>query len=272
MSEIKLAALLQTYNELNNGNLARYMDSVSRYCDAVCIYDDGSTDDTRSFIFDTWDAWTKGLNPQVGYGKNLKLKEIYYIDGGQNNFKEELSHKQKMLDKCKQHGVDWVLRIDADETLDERAIKLAEAGKLIHPEDKSYAFHTINLWRSPCYYRIDNGYNDVIFNRLWKLTPDLHFNVETGLHLTNYPVGATDGEQILPYEIIHWGFASNKALVDKYAMYKSHGQDGWALNRLIDESTLRLGKSKQEWFSKPLPNDEFYEVFASPIEMLVPNE
>lgn len=267
---MNLCAILQTYQELENGNLPRYMQNISRYCDSICIYDDGSTDGTRDYIFDVWDAWTKG-KPVEGIPIDAKLQEIYYIYGQVNDFKNELAHKQAQLERCKTRGVDWVLRIDADETLDERLVPKIHDMCLNTPSN-SFAFHTINLWRSPNYYRVDNGYNDVVFNRLWKLTPGLHFNIQPGLHLTNYPVGATDNEIFAPGEIIHWGFSSNKSIIEKYLMYKKHGQAGWALNRLIDESTLKIAKSKQEWFHHKLPDNDFWEIFATPIEEMIQNE
>jgi len=267
---MNFCAMLQTYQELENGNLPRFMRHISRYCDSVCIYDDGSTDGTRDYIFDVWDAWTKGKG-QIEGSDDFKLSEVIYIDGGTNNFESELSHKQEQLDKCKAAGVDWVIRIDADETLDERAVSKIK-DMCNESCARGIAFHTINLWRCPNFYRIDNSYNDVVFNRLWKLTPDLHFNIQKGLHLTNFPIGVTDDEDFSPYEIIHWGFASNQSIIDKYLMYKAYGQSGWALNRLIDESTLQLRKSEQCWFAEILPHNEFSEVFASPIELMVPNE
>lgn len=238
-----------TYNELGTGNLERYLLSISKYCDTLIVYDDGSTDGTEGFIASKW----KG--------------KLYYT-WAPNDFKNELAHKQWQLNIAKNAGIDWVFRIDADETIDAEGEKsLREI--VARTSAPSFAFHTINLWRSPCFYRLDNGYNDVVFNRLWRVSKDLHFKVETGLHLTNYPVGVTDGEAYSPFEIIHWGFASNKAILDKYYMYKTHGQSGWALNRLIDESGLKVARSRGEWFSQKLPQDSFDKIFDVPIKSLV---
>lgn len=238
-----------TYNEIESGNLERYLISINKYCDSLIVYDDGSTDGTKDFIDAKWSG------------------ELHY-KWAPNDFKNELAHKQWQLDIAKEAGIDWVIRIDADETIDadgEKSIR----DILYRTSAPSFAFHTINLWRSPCFYRLDSGFNDVVFNRLWSVSKDLHFKVETGLHLTNYPVGVTDGEVFSPFEIIHWGFSSNKAILDKYYMYRAHGQSGWALDRLINESKLVLAKSKIEWFSYPLPNADFNKVFEFPIKSLV---
>lgn len=257
--------MLQTYNELANGNLPKYMYHVAKYCDTVCIYDDGSNDGTMDYVFDVWDPWIRGMCLIDGTDHNWKLRKILYINGFKNDFKNELTHKQMQLEKCKENGVDWILRLDADETLDARAIPIIRE-TIKNTKYPSFAFHTINLWRSPCFYRLDNSYNSVVFNRLWKLSPEMQFNVQEGLHLTNYPIGATDGEGMFPYEIIHWGFASDEAILNKYKMYLSHGQNGWALNRLVDESTLKVAKSNKNWFEGPIPDDKFEDVFSCPIE------
>lgn len=240
---MKLVGMLMAYNELEKGNLVVCLESLSRYCDEIVVYDDGSDDGS--------DVYYDVFNCRVIYG-------------ARNDFQNELSHKQQQLELCKDIGADWIFRIDADEILDWRGVQGIR--KMLEDSDKpSYAFHTINLWRSPCFYRLDNSYNDVVFNRLWRCTPDLHFDVKEGLHLTNYPVGATDGEGFAPFEILHYGFASDSAIIDKFNMYRAHGQSGWALNRLVDERTLRVAKSKKEWFQHPLPNDRFEEVFSRSI-------
>ena len=249
---MKLVGMLMAYNELKTGNLLPCLDSLAEYCDDIVIYDDGS-DDGSLEVYDDWNRnmWTPGC-------------ELHVIHGERNDFKNELAHKQQQLELCKVIGADWILRIDADEILDWRGVQGIR--EMLEESDKpSYAFHTVNLWRSPCFYRLDNSYNDVVFNRLWRCTPDLHFDVKEGLHLTNYPVGATDNEGFAPFEILHYGFASDKAIIDKYEMYKAHGQSGWALNRLVDERTLRVAKSKQEWFQHPLPDDQFSKVFSRSI-------
>lgn len=224
---MKLFAMVQTYNEERSGNLLRCLESLASYCDGIVIYDDGSTDES----FGLYSRFTS-----------------HYIHSDKNDFQNELSHKQELIEYCKRLGADWILRIDADEVIEPRGV--SEVRSLISDTSKTgWAFHMVNLWRSPAFYRVDNGYNDVVFNRLWRVHPDLHFNVQTGLHLTNYPVGATDNEGFTDIQIIHYGFASDKAILEKYYMYKAHGQTGPALNRLVDERGLMVRRSKSEWFN-----------------------
>lgn len=241
---MNLTAILMAYNENEKGNLRPCLESLRPYCDEIIVYDDGSTDDSIEVYYE-FDC------------KVLRSKT--------NDFKNELRHKQQQLELCKVLKADWIFRIDADEILDWRGASGGLRSLLQESDKPSYAFHTINLWRSPCFYRLDNSYNDVVFNRLWRCRPDLQFKIEHGLHLTNYPIGVTEGEGFAPFEILHYGFASDEAIIDKYEMYKAHGQSGWALNRLVDEGTLRVAKTKQEWFQHPLPEDQFEDIFSRSI-------
>lgn len=241
---MKIVGMLMAYNESRNGNLVRCLDSMKSYCDEIVVYDDGSDDDS----LDVYNRY-----------------KCHVIAGERNEFKKELEHKQRQIHMCKAIGADWVFRIDADEVLDARCSSGGLRKILSEGSFDSYAFPVVNLWRSPCFYRLDNSYNDVVFNRLWRCTPGLMFDVKEGLHLTNYPIGATDNEKILDFKILHYGFASDKSILDKYKMYKEHGQTGPALNRLVDESTLRLSRTKQEWLLDKLPQDNFEDVFERPL-------
>jgi len=242
---MKIIAMIQAYNELEQGNLRRCLESVSRYCDDICVYDDCSTDGSAD-VYDEFGA-----------------KVIW---GEVNDFANELEHKQIQLDKIRDMGADWIWRIDCDEVVEKAGEdggvrELCETAKF-----DSWAFHTVNLWRSPCFYRLDNSYNDVVFNRLWRIPPEgLKFQIQKGLHLTNYPIGMTDNEGFTKLELLHYGFASDEAILYKYQLYKKHGQDGWKLDRLVNERGLSVARSRQDWFDFTLPPHSANDVFKLPI-------
>jgi len=245
---VKLVAMIQIYNEVENGNLERCLESASKYCDTIQVYDDASTD-----------------NPRPLY-EQYKCDVIW---GAANDFCNELTHKQTQLDRCKEIGADWIWRIDADEVIEWVGEDGIRALCELDGHD-SWAFHMVNLWRHPGYYRMDSSFNDVVFNRLWRVPPEgLKFNITEGLHQTNYPIGMTDNEGFSDLEILHYGFASDEAIIQKYQMYKAHGQSGPALERLINENSLRIKKSRVSWFKNGLSRPDLNEVFRMPIRLKV---
>ena len=249
---MKLVGFTQVYNELKKENLQRFMQSVSKYCDALVIYDDASTDGSMEWIKDNYPL------------EDGPLKEVHIIYGDTNNFSNEIAHKQIMLDKCSEVGADWIFWLDADEVIEPRG----ESGDIRKLCDSgfcdAYGFREVNLWRDPSFYRLDNAYNDGEFCRLWKNNGKLSYGERPGLHQRQYPDGI--GEIVTSdIKVIHYGFSSDDRIIDKYKTYKAHGQRGWALNRLIDERTLSVAKSKDEWFSSPIKRKEFEEAFGFPV-------
>ncbi len=242
---MKLTAMLQMYNEMKFGNLPRYMHSIARYCDALVVYDDASTDDSVAYLDDF-------LSEPELY--SVRLKEIHIICGESNDYAAEVDHKAQLVAKAIEIGSDWIFRIDADEVIEKageegRMRELCEEG--LENGIDSYAFRNANLWRDPGFYRLDNSFNDFISCRLWKNNGKLCYNqTKRGLHQRAVPDGLTN-EGWADIITLHYGFAFNESIVHKYRMYKSHGQSGWELERLIDERTLKVNKSNPDWFRNP---------------------
>jgi glycosyltransferase involved in cell wall biosynthesis len=248
---MKLTCIVQIYNELEKDNLPRFIRSVINYCDALIVYDDGSTDGGIDYL-----AHGDFLHSQ--------LTNMYFIHGEKNNFSNEIEHKQKLLDKALEIESDWIFWLDGDERLEPKG-ELGGLRNLCETATcDAYGFREVNLWRSPCFYRLDNSYNDGEFCRLWRNTGKLYYDVKLGLHQRQYPHGI--GEiKTSDIKVIHYGFSSDFRIIDKYKTYLSHGQTGWALHRLIDESTLRVARSKPEWFIDEDLDSEFEKVFSVPV-------
>ena len=56
----------------------------------------------------------------------------------------------------------------------------------------------------------------------------------------------------IPFACVHRGFATDYQIITKYNVYKSRGQNGWALDRLLNENGLQVELLNQEllpeWF------------------------
>lgn len=263
---MKIAAFLQLRNEHQNGNLIRCLSNCRQWSDEIWIYDDASDDGSQDIYLD--------------YTTRDRI-----IFGTKRDFGAEVFHKQQLLTKVMRSRPDWIIWIDGDTILCRRWTEkcrdiLANCDRM--GMDGVY-LHNLNLWRHPAYYRLDMAFDGLWHMVAWKASGRLHYTPRMGLHQQQFPHGILCPGRA-PYEepLIHYGFASHKAIVNKYLMYKAHGQRGHNLDRLIDEQTsFVLQKVPREWYPEenvpsdydqaplpaPLTYDEFRE-FASIDDML----
>jgi len=241
---MKLTCMAQMFNEHTKAgwdkqtNLSRFIRSIAKYCDALVMYDDCSTDGSVGYL----EMCKKSLS-MCG----VRLKEIHVIHGQKNDFKHEMEHKAEALSKCREIGTDWVIWLDVDEVIEARGEKgrvreLCEAAKR-----GAYNLFNVNLWRTDRYYRVDELWNKGLFCRLWRLTSELHYKPQEGLHQDLVPKGII-GRDTAKLKVIHYGFVKDSFILDKYFNYRKHGQSGRALARLIDEESLRLADISSVWF------------------------
>ena len=204
-------------------------------CDEIYIFDQASTDGSREFY--------------------KKFDNVHIIESDTNRFEEELVCKQELLDKllAEQPDTDWIIWMDGDTLLDARLLERP------NPESDETVLHELlfnldlnkiesaslghyNLWRSDVWHRVDDQYDHFMHAgrmALWKNNGKLKFNVEEGLHKSQHPVGIRNSVR-LQFNLIHRGFATDEQILKKYENYKSRGQSGWALDRLLEESTLKV--------------------------------
>lgn len=234
----RIVCIAQIFNELRKQNLERFWKNIHPVCDALVVYDDGSTDGSYEYMLD---------------------KAVFTLRAGENDFKNEVNHKKILLEYALKLQPDFILWMDADEVLTANAKD--ELQNLCKYADENnidgISFHEINLWRSNSWKRIDNSYDLGWFVRLWRVTPEIMFNeTDPGLHQQQYPHSISTIEKTDRLGVIHYGFASDRSLAFKYLVYRSHGQTGWALERLLDETTLSLEKVDKELFPVGLYSDD----------------
>ena len=247
---MKLIGFLQIYNEVEKGNLRRCLESMSKYCDEVVIYDDASTDSSVEVAREFTDL---------------------IVEGAENEWGKEAEHRQQLLELALEQNPDWIFWLDADEVIERRGEEGGLRKLCDGAEYSSYAFHEVNFWRNPYYFRVDNSYNDGWFCRLWENTGSLAIPIKPGLHQRLVPDGLTpEGQSDL--QVLHYGFASDKNILNKFTTYRAHGQTGWALSRLVDERSLRVGRSDPAWFTTPPPHVEMNEVYKFPLLNQVKHE
>ncbi len=231
----KIVCMAQIYNELEKGNLKRFVRYIVPLCDALVVYDDASTDGSFEYM--------KEITP-------------YIIRGKKNDFEKEIFHKQLLLDKAKQLKADFVFYLDIDEVLSvsekDRLQTLAQM--CIYKNIDGLQFHKINIWRSATWKRVDSMFDIGWYTHFWRVKSNLRYtNIKPGLHQAPYPPQVKKVEKVKDVAVLHYGFSDEKNIAYKYLTYKSHGQLGYdMLDRLISEEKLKLKKIPKKFFPENL--------------------
>jgi glycosyltransferase involved in cell wall biosynthesis len=239
---MKLIAFLQLYNELSSGNLLRCLDNCKQWAEEIFIYDDRSDDGS-------YDAYLKYTDPS------------HIIVGKKRNFSEEIFHKKELLNLALKSKPDWIGWIDGDAVLSKWIL---DNWKTFLPNASKNGYdgilvHNMNLWRHPAFYRIDNKFDRLWHMVFWRNNGNLHYKPTAGLHQHQYPLGIKRHTKLATDQVLlHYGFASETAIARKYLTYKSYGQKGWELDRLIDEqSSFEIHKVEKSIYPDGLVPDDY---------------
>lgn len=238
---MKIIGFTQLRNELSKGNLVNWLRQMFEICEYVYVYDQNSDDGSKEVY------------------KNYP--NLVVIESETNDFKNEIICKGILLEKLltEHPDTEFILWLDGDSLLDRT---LTDDNNMVlfsiceHAKKNNIdgiLFEHYNLWRSDIHYRIDNSYHDLSHGvcALWRNNGRLSFNKLNGLHQPQYPMGIEKRIKV-NFGIIHRGFATDYQIMTKYDVYKANGQNGWALDRLLDENTLTVLKIDKKvlptWF------------------------
>ncbi|MGC7871584.1 glycosyltransferase family 2 protein [Desulfosporosinus sp. SYSU MS00001] len=239
MKNYSIVCICQIYNELCKDNLERFVNYVLPLVNHLVVYDDGSTDGSYEYLLQ---------------------RTPYVIRGTKNDFVNERSHKQLLLEEALKLDPDFILWLDADEVLTANAAeKLQElCRECAENQIDAVNMHEINIWRSNSWQRLDSLYDQGWFCRLWRVVPGICFHdTKPGLHQPLFPSTIRSVKWTLDVQVLHYGFSSEQRLAYKYLIYKSHGQRGYdMLDRLISEEKLVTERVPQELFPEGLWIDD----------------
>jgi len=239
---MKIIGFAQLRNELEKGNLENWFNCMSPICDYIYIFDQNSTDGSLEYY--------------------KKFPNAVVIESPTNRFKEEMICKNDLLQKIikEQPDTDWIFWMDGDTLLDGRLLKNNgdEFRRLCESLNSSpfegYTMGHKNLWRSDIHERIDDSYDSLDnsgVHALWKFRKNLYFEIKSGLHIRAHPTNLNNFGK-LDYRLIHRGFSTDYQIITRYELYKSTGQSGWALERLLNENGLNVREIDRamlpEWF------------------------
>ena len=217
-----ITGFLQVKDELITGHLQRFFDWNEGLFDHIVALDDSSSDGSTDF---------------------LRSKVDLLIENEFCSFKSELSNKKNLLQRAKElfPDTDWFLWLDADEVLFATREELEElVNRAVSEGSDSVSLRLTNLWKSDHAFRLDSSFDKLSKIILWQNLEDLRFQAEPGLHKTLHPMGIRKTFYYEDLHITHFGFASSELIARKFASYRSLGQQGDNLWRLIDETKMEL--------------------------------
>jgi hypothetical protein len=218
----KIIGFLQVRNEISSGHLDRFIKQNVPLFDYLVVYDDASDDGTAERIEPYCDVLVRGKMPLFG---------------------DELRSRQRLLQSSSHLASkqDFYLWLDADEVLYTSKSELINICQKLNSEkfDGARLPH-INLWRSNFFFRTDDHYDALYPVRLWRAGANLSFPVKSGLHNEMHPLGMKSIARLTTPSVVHYGFASDQLLEDKFALYQSYGQRGRNLYRLVSEEGRTL--------------------------------
>tara|TARA_R100000329_G_scaffold151161_1_gene146184 strand:- start:491 stop:1273 length:783 start_codon:yes stop_codon:yes gene_type:complete len=233
---MKIIGFSQLRNELSKGNLENWFKSMEM-CEYIYIFDQASDDGSH-------DVYAQHDNAVV-------------IQSKENLFRQEILCKKELLEKLllDHPDADWIFWMDGDTVLDQRLLNdnYAILKDVLDESTESGAdaikFGHYNLWRSNRHYRVDSSYHSLDqfgVVPFWKNNGRLNFSALGGLHNAQYPNGMSIVAELKHFKMMHYGFSTDKQIIDRYNLYKGLGQSGWDLDRLICERDLQVRQCETE--------------------------
>jgi predicted O-methyltransferase YrrM len=247
----KIVALMPVKNVADNIDF--FLRAVSRFSDAICIYDDASEDDTPEIV--------------ARLANECRIEKII---SNRNWVYNETNYRQPLLDAGREIGGTHFIIIDADEAFTANLCDNDQLRKEIlklQPGDQ-LSFAWIQLWRSLDHYRHDgsvwtNNYKGIVFCDDGKCS--YHHQI---FHLQRVPsnlVGSVYTIEGYHYGLLHFQFVNWRNLLVKQAWYRclertrDPEKSVQEINALYapskDESSLGLVAAPISWFD----NYEFLE-------------
>lgn len=242
---MKIFGFAQLRNEKSKGNLENWFRCMNSVCDKIFVFDQHSTDGSHE-IYNRQDHLT-------------------VMQASKNLFNIEVICKAELLKLLLKDitPVDWIFWMDGDTILDGRLCDREHLERLLFEKrefDEVRLGH-YNLWRSDIHYRTDDQFHGLHggVSAFWRNNGRLFFPEISGLHQRVVPLGMDTWSSALPYSLIHKGFATDYQIITKYEIYKSRGQCGWALDRLLNEEGLTTELVPDEvfpsWYKKEKNTD-----------------
>jgi hypothetical protein len=170
---VRLLALVAVRDEMRY--LPDFIANVAPQVDGTIALDDGSTDGSGDFL---------ASRPEV--------LELVRASPGRTGWDEPENHR-KLIEAGRRHGAEWLLAIDADERVEHdfrrRAERVIRVGAVLGV--RVFAVRLLDLWDTPCDYRVDAHWGRQTRGRLFAAHPQHEFD-QRPLHHVKAPLQHRD--------------------------------------------------------------------------------
>ena len=240
---MKIIGFCQIRNELQNGNLHNLLKGME-FCEKIYIFDQASNDGSH-------EVYAQHDNVEV-----IQSDVNRFVDDGPRRLASpkgsiERSFPQIPTILKDNPDADWLCWLDGDSVLEGRLLannaqelkqQLQQCGGLGY---KAMSLQSLSMWRSNRHCRLDNEYNDYRPICFWKNLKELNFpNTPRVVDGQLLPWEVQDGRifKNWDYYVLRYGHSTDEKIVRKYEEYKAAGQEGWLLDRILDERGMKIAK------------------------------
>lgn len=191
-----VCGFLKARNEIvREGNITRCLENMIQFCDTLVVCDDASTDGTDLIIEEFFKTHA------------IPLDQFLRVSPEEQDFRKELAVKQRMLEKVHELEPRWVWWQDADEVVPNWFDLLRYIEALQDGPAGGWRFPYKQLWRSGQWIRVDDGFADGAFVKLWRWRADLRFEIVERTHHRQFPenLGVIVDTTYTPNFVLHFG-------------------------------------------------------------------
>lgn len=240
---MKIIGFCQIRNELQNGNLHNLLKGME-FCEKIYIFDQASDDGSH-------EVYAQHDNVEV-----IQSEVNRFVDDGPRRLaapKEFIERSFPQIPTILKDNpdADWLCWLDGDSVLEGRLLadnaqelkqQLQQCGGLGY---KAMSLQSLSMWRSNRHCRWDNEYNDYRPICFWKNLKELTFPpTPRVLDGQLMPLEVPDGHVFKnwDYYVLRYGHSTEEKIIRKYEEYKAAGQEGWLLDRVLDERGMKIAK------------------------------
>lgn len=189
--------------------LAQSLASVLPLVDGIVILDDGSTDRT----------------PEICRACPEVVRYQYQVEPTRDEYRD----KNRLLRWALEFSPDWIMVLDGDEVLEERAPSVIQARIAAisreAPDSVALEARFLYFWRDPAWYVDEESWHPLLFTTWGQDVSSLQFDYDVPwarLHCGRVPSNLRGSKNKIDVYVKHYGYQTFRDCWRKYRFYVRH--------------------------------------------------